>query len=568
MSGGFSGPKPAEIRGGLGVDRNISSEVVPTASQAGAFSQQDKQNNGYSGTPMWKIALERQKEQQAAAATAPTIKIPEGFAPVDKITATRLSPLGQWYYSEKRQVFWSGLQNKMYVFDHVSGTHKELHDPRQFELQIAVGSCFHEKASQVRHLLVKDLTKAASVLRMSIEHLDRPCALYALYDGHRGGPGAGGDVCADFCAKHLHQKLLPKLAAFRGHWEHTRLETAMRESCEELDAEFAEKHPTAVDGCSAAVALLIGQRLVLASLGDVACILCMRNGEAKDLIKAHVVRGQDDDDDDDSEDDDDAAAPANQGADEAAGPAPIRWTRAFGDLEFKRPGSSPKLSVVPDCTVVSLVQQHFGIALVCRGLYNAIGRSGAVSTVSKRSGGRPRMAAGALVDAAVQWLGQVGDVGLGSVVAFFDKIEDSTAPSAPPRKKGRTVPSQVRLRHIMLKHRECKSSIDKVRNKQVKRTRGEAERLLRAVLEECESDPKRKVFAQRCKDMSECTTSLSGGDLAGDLGWMRSGTKGPGGSAADRLGPAFEAAAFLLQVGQLSDLIDSDQGIHIILRSA
>jgi len=119
-------------------------------------------------------------------------------------------------------------------------------------------------------------------------------------------------------------------------------------------------------------------------------------------------------------------------------------------------------------------------------------------------------------------------------------------------------PSQVRLRHILLKHRECKSVVDKVRNRQVKRSRGEAERLLRAVLEECEGDPKRRAFTQRCKELSECTTCLSAGDLAGDLGWVKPG----------KFGQAFDTAAFPLQVGQLSDLVDTDQGIHIIMRVA
>jgi len=99
-----------------------------------------------------------------------------------------------------------------------------------------------------------------------------------------------------------------------------------------------------------------------------------------------------------------------------------------------------------------------------------------------------------------------------------------------------------------------------VRNKQVKRTRGEAERLLRAVLEECEADKERKVFSQRCRDISECQSCLKAGDLAGDLGWMKRGD--------NKLGEAFEAAAFALQVNQLSDLLDSDQGIHVVLRTA
>uniref|UniRef100_A0A7S1LI91 Peptidyl-prolyl cis-trans isomerase n=1 Tax=Alexandrium catenella TaxID=2925 RepID=A0A7S1LI91_ALECA len=114
------------------------------------------------------------------------------------------------------------------------------------------------------------------------------------------------------------------------------------------------------------------------------------------------------------------------------------------------------------------------------------------------------------------------------------------------------------MRHIVLKHRECKSTVDKVRNRQVKRSRGEAERQLRAVLEECEGDPKRRAFTLRCKELSECTSCLSAGDLAGDLGWVKPG----------KFGQAFDAAAFPLQVGQLSDLVDSELGIHIIMRVA
>lgn len=85
------------------------------------------------------------------------------------------------------------------------------------------------------------------------------------------------------------------------------------------------------------------------------------------------------------------------------------------------------------------------------------------------------------------------------------------------------------------------------------------ERLLRAVLEECENDPEGKIFTQRCKELSECQSSLKAGDLVGDLGWLK-----PGG----KLGQAFDNVAFSLQVRQIGDLVDTEQGIHILLRSA
>merc|ERR1712187_535164 len=97
---------------------------------------------------------------------------------------------------------------------------------------------------------------------------------------------------------------------------------------------------------------------------------------------------------------------------------------------------------------------------------------------------------------------------------------------------------------------------DKVRNKVVSRSRAEAERLLRAVLQECEKDPKRRaaVFAQRCRELSECQSSLRGGDMTGDLSWVRRG----------KMGTTFDEAAFASRIGQLSDLVDSDAGVHLI----
>jgi len=510
---------------------------------------EDKPNAGYSGTPLWKLHAERAAALQADA-TSGAVKIPDGFVKQD----------GDWFWSEKRQVFWNIQDRKFYVWDIHAQTRSELYEAKTYELGIAVGGMCHERASQVRHVIVRDLAKAAQALRMSIEHLDRPCAMYALYEGHRGG--SSGNACADFCAKHLHGKLLPKLAAFRGYWEDSKLEATMRESFEELDANFAERNPGATDGCSAAVALVLGCRLVVASLGDIACTLCLRSGETAKIVQAHAVPDPDAEDEE-SEDEEDGGGPS--AASTAAPKPPIRWTRAFGDLDFKGLGSTPRLVATPDVKVLHLQHKHHGFAFISRKLYASIGGGTAVSTVFRRSAGRPRMASGALVDAAVQWLGQVEpDCGLASVVAFFDKIE---SPDDGPRaKRPRTETLQVRLRHILLKHRECKSTVDKVRNKQVKRTRGDAERLLRAVLEECDGDREQKVFTQRCRDLSECQSCLKAGDLAGDLGWLKRGTSAA--TSAGKLGEAFEVSAFGLQVGQLSDLVDSDQGVHIILRSA
>lgn len=504
---------------------------------------ENKPNSGYSGTPLWKLHLERDERLEAAAAME-TVKIPDGFK----------KQKDHWYWSEKRQVFWNVKDGKFYVWDTTKDTPVELYEAQTYEISIAAGSICHEKAAQVKHVIVKELARAAQALRMTIGHIDLPCALYCLYEGHRGGPS--GNACTDFCAKHLHGKLLPKLAAFRGYWEDSRLEAAMRESFEELDADFAEKHPSVKEGCSAAVALVTGHRLVVASLGDISCVLCNRNGEVEKLVQAHAIPDPDvDPDEEDSEDEQVVAARAEAAA------RPMRWTRAFGDLDFKGPGKALQLTASPEVKVIHLEHKHHGFAFITRSLFQSIGGNPAVTTVFRRSAGRPRMASGTLVDAALQWLGQVqGDSGLASVVAFFDKVDAS---DAQPAKKARTAEtSQVRLRHILVKHKECKSVIDKVRNKQVKRTRGEAERMLRIILEECagQNDKGHKTFTTRVRELSECQSSLKAGDHAGDLGWVKKGNH--------KMGDVFEAAAFALQCNQMSDLVDTDQGVHIILRTA
>merc|ERR1711920_565136 len=139
------------------------------------------------------------------------------------------------------------------------------------------------------------------------------------------------------------------------------------------------------------------------------------------------------------------------------------------------------------------------------------------------------------------------------IVVFFDGHAND-GPSAAKKAKTQQL-TQVRLRHILVKHRECKSVTDKVRHKQVKRTWGEAERILRSVLEQCEADADKRIFSARCKELSECQSCLKAGELVGDLGWVKPG----------KYGQSFDDAAFALQVGQLSDLVDSELGIHVIM---
>uniref|UniRef100_A0AAV1UHV1 Peptidyl-prolyl cis-trans isomerase n=1 Tax=Peronospora matthiolae TaxID=2874970 RepID=A0AAV1UHV1_9STRA len=64
----------------------------------------------------------------------------------------------------------------------------------------------------------------------------------------------------------------------------------------------------------------------------------------------------------------------------------------------------------------------------------------------------------------------------------------------------------------------------------------------------------RELFEQIAKEESDCSSAKRGGDL------------GP--FTRGKMTASFEKAAFALQIGDLSDLVESDSGIHVILRIA
>ena len=110
---------------------------------------------------------------------------------------------------------------------------------------------------------------------------------------------------------------------------------------------------------------------------------------------------------------------------------------------------------------------------------------------------------------------------------------------------------QVRVRHILQKHNQSRNPFDRVRNVQVTRSKDEAIANINAFVGQIQSEDDFKRIA---RESSECGSSQQEGDL---------GFFGPG-----QMQAAFEQASFALQVGQVSGLVDSDSGIHIILRIA
>ena len=115
-------------------------------------------------------------------------------------------------------------------------------------------------------------------LKFPLGFLDSPAAAFALFGGLRGSAAA-----AHWCASQFHQKLLPEIAkCIHGFWDSEAempeellyrgshvgsLTKLLRENLERLDRDLIAG-PHGFGGCDAAVAVLVGENLVVAAVGQ------------------------------------------------------------------------------------------------------------------------------------------------------------------------------------------------------------------------------------------------------------------------------------------------------------
>lgn len=107
-------------------------------------------------------------------------------------------------------------------------------------------------------------------------------------------------------------------------------------------------------------------------------------------------------------------------------------------------------------------------------------------------------------------------------------------------------PTQVYARHVLVSFAEARNAVEGVT-----RTRAEARTLIEQVLTEATADPTR--FEELAAEYSdEPGAAESGGDL--------------GGITRGQMVPPFERAVFALEVGQISPVVETAFGYHVILR--
>lgn len=109
----------------------------------------------------------------------------------------------------------------------------------------------------------------------------------------------------------------------------------------------------------------------------------------------------------------------------------------------------------------------------------------------------------------------------------------------------------VRASHLLVKHCDSRRP-SSWKEANITRTKEEAIEILKAHRERIASGE--VDFATLAQTESDCSSAKKGGDL---------GTFGRG-----QMQKPFEDATYGLQVGELSGIVDTDSGVHIILRTA
>lgn len=450
----------------------------------------------------------------------------------------------------------------------------------------------------VRHIIVKDLRKVAARSKVSLPQgglfeSRAPLLLFALFDGQSCAE-APGPLAAEWCAKAVIPKLLRNLSALPPGYENaTFVKATLTKTFEDMDKEILRGQPAIHDGCGVALAMTVGEKLFTAVCGKCDVVLCEAGGPPQrvryipESMGANQGRCNLPDEQKFLTENSGVVFKAESGETVVSAPsgAVASVSRSLGDRAWKGPdggipGSVRLLRGSPETRVTDLswAERHQFLILASAPVADVVSPEEAV-TIGAEFSAKPRAASGEIAGKASSNPKNGGQTQCTAVVVYFLPKDDGKVPGQPPAKKARKEAESVRLRHILVKHRDVPSPMDPVRNRPVTRSREEAEQMLRAALKELSIEAKTiklpadaskaklaalqptPKYVTLCKELSECTTAQKGGGMMGDLGWLSQ-------EQLSRFGPAFTETAKSLGVGQWSDLAGSEHGIHVLQRIA
>ncbi|KAG8983170.1 hypothetical protein FRB95_007456 [Tulasnella sp. JGI-2019a] len=117
---------------------------------------------------------------------------------------------------------------------------------------------------------------------------------------------------------------------------------------------------------------------------------------------------------------------------------------------------------------------------------------------------------------------------------------------APPEHEGK-----VRASHLLVKHSGSRRP-SSWKEQNITRSKAEAIAILNGYADEIQGNP--ETFARLAQKHSDCSSHEKGGDL---------GLFGRG-----QMQKPFEDATYALEPGAISGIIDTDSGVHLIMRTA
>jgi len=132
---------------------------------------------------------------------------------------------------------------------------------------------------------------------------------------------------------------------------------------------------------------------------------------------------------------------------------------------------------------------------------------------------------------------------------------DKEKESSRSKRSKTSMPEEVRVLHILKKHKDSRRP-SSWRQAKITSTKEEAKQELQELLsilkESQTSEELRATMEELARTESDCSSAKRGGDL---------GYFGP-----KKMQPAFEHASFALEKGELSEIVETSSGVHIILR--
>ena len=219
--------------------------------------------------------------------------------------------------------------------------------------------------------------------------LDQDSMIFGVFDGH------GGKEVAEFVTRHFCIELLNSRSYKEGNYEQALKETFLRmdellrtqEGLKEvirIAKDLSDNYPVQADpsmmvaGCTAVVALIVGNKIWVANAGDSRCVLC-RDGRALELSIDHKpeLPGERD-----------RIIRAGGIVEDGRVMGNLNLSRSIGDLEYKKNNSIPAkdqmISAYPEVKTDELGPNDRFLVLACDGVWDMLTSQECINFVAQR----------------------------------------------------------------------------------------------------------------------------------------------------------------------------------------